>query len=128
VGGLVSFHLPVDDMDRAVRFYREAFGWDLRPFPGSPVPYVVGEAAARGAGGIPAALVSRDHIIRAPVPTIEVEDIDRSMTRLAMRGGRQGSVRDIPGVGRFGFALDSEGNTIALVQRPAPEASPPSPA
>jgi predicted enzyme related to lactoylglutathione lyase len=27
-------------------------------------------------------------------------------------------VQDIPGIGRFGYAIDSEGNIIALLQRP----------
>jgi predicted enzyme related to lactoylglutathione lyase len=60
-------------------------------------------------------------MIKAPVPTIEVDDIDQSMTAIAIKGGQQARVEDIPGLGRFGYAIDSEGNVIALLQR---EASP----
>jgi len=54
-------------------------------------------------------------------PTIEVDDIDQSMIAIVMKGGQQGRVQNIPGLGRFGYAIDSEGNVIALLQR---EASP----
>ncbi len=38
------------------------------------------------------------------------------MMLIATRGGQQGRVQNIPGVGRFGYAIDSEGNIIALLQ------------
>ena len=54
--------------------------------------------------------------MKAPTPTIEVDDIDQAMVVVATSGGQQGPVRDIPGIGRFGYAIDSEGNIIALLQ------------
>ena len=30
------FEIPVDDPDRAERFYSEAFGWTFNRFPGAP--------------------------------------------------------------------------------------------
>ena len=30
-----AFNLPVDDMQRARRFYEKVFGWDIHPIPGS---------------------------------------------------------------------------------------------
>jgi uncharacterized protein len=116
MGNIVNFHLPADDVERAVKFYRDVFGWDFEPAPGSPVPYFVHDGAASGAG-IPAAIVERQEIVKAPTPTIDVPHIDQAMLDIAMKGGQQGRVRDIPGLGRFGYAIDSEGNIIALVQR-----------
>ncbi len=55
--------------------------------------------------------------MKAPTPTIEVERIDDAMTDISLNGGQQGHVQDIPGIGRFGYAVDSEGNVIALLQR-----------
>ncbi len=57
--------------------------------------------------------------MKAPVPTFEVDDIDGAMTAIAMKGGQQARVSDIDGLGRFGYAIDSEGNIIALLQRTA---------
>jgi uncharacterized protein len=116
VAKIVNFHLPADDVERAAKFYGEVFGWEFTPFAGSPVPYFVHEPGENGAG-IPAAITVRQNIVKAPTPTIEVDHIDQAMLDIALKGGQQGSVQDIPGLGRFGYAIDSEGNIIALLQR-----------
>jgi uncharacterized protein len=114
---IVNVHLPADDVDRAATFYREVFGWEFSPYPGSPVPYLVNGGDGDAGAGIPAAITQRQpDIMKAPVPTIEVDDIDRAMLAIAMKGGQQAHVRDIEGLGRFGYAIDSEGNIIALLQ------------
>lgn len=117
MGKIISFHLPADDVDRAATFYRNVFGWEFVPVPGASVPYLVMEPGEDGAG-VPAAITARQEIVKAPTPTIEVPHIDQAMLDIAMKGGQQGRVQDIPGVGRFGYAVDSEGNIIALLQRP----------
>jgi predicted enzyme related to lactoylglutathione lyase len=117
LGKIVNFHLPALDVDRAAKFYRDVFGWEFVPFPDSPVPYLVHEPRGDAGAGIPAAITPRGEIVKAPVPTIEVDDIDQAMTDIAMKGGQQARVSDIPGLGRYGYAIDSEGNIIALLQR-----------
>jgi uncharacterized protein len=116
---VINFHLPADDVERAAAFYKKVFGWEFAPFPNSPIPYFTIEAEAAGGGGagIPVAITSRQEIVKVPVPTIEVEHIDQAMTDIAVSGGQQGRVSDLPGLGRFGYAIDSEGNVIALLQR-----------
>ncbi len=116
MGKIVNFHLPADDVDRASKFYREVFGWEFTQVTPSPVPYLVYRGDENGAG-IPAAIIARAEIVKAPTPTIEVSHVDQAMLDIAMKGGQQGLVHDIPGVGRFGYAIDSEGNVIALLQR-----------
>jgi len=117
VGKIVNFHLPAENVERAATFYREVFGWEFVPFPNSPVPYWVHAPSAENGAGIPAAITTRQEMVKAPTPTIEVERIDDAMTDIALKGGQQGAVQDIPGLGRFGYAVDSEGNIIALLQR-----------
>ena len=114
---IVNFHLPADDVERAAAFYRDVFGWEFGQQGDPAVPYLVSDGEGDASAGIPAAIVARQGYVKAPVPTVEVEHIDRAMIDIAMKGGQQGRVADISGIGRFGYALDSEGNTIALVQR-----------
>ena len=113
---IVNFHLPADDVERAATFYRDIFGWEFTPHPGSPEFYHVHNGEGEVGAGIPAAITKRQEIVKAPVPTIEVEDIDKAMLDIAMKGGQQARVNDLPGIGRFGYAIDSEGNIIALLQ------------
>lgn len=117
---IVNFHLPADDVARAAEFYRAVFGWTFRPFPDSPVPYMVLDESDESGPGIPAAITQRQAVVKAPTPTIDVEDIDQAMIHVATKGGQQGPVQTIPGIGRFGYAIDSEGNIIALLQRVTP--------
>ncbi len=114
---IVNFHLPADDVERAANFYREVFGWEFAPHPDSPTAYMVHTGTGDGeAAGIPAAITQRQEIVKVPVPTIEVQDIDQAMLDIATKGGRQARVQTIPGIGRFGYAMDSENNVIALLQ------------
>ncbi len=120
MGKIVNFHLPADDVERAAKFYRDVFGWEFVPFPNAPTPYLVHDSAdGEATAGIPAAITVRQDIVKAPTPTIEVDAIDQAMLDIAMKGGQQGRVHDIPGLGRFGYAVDSEGNIIALLERNA---------
>jgi predicted enzyme related to lactoylglutathione lyase len=116
MGKIVNFHLPADDTERAAKFYHDVFGWSFTAHPDAPT-YLVHDGARADGAGVPAAITRREEIVKAPVPTIEVEHIDQTMIEVAMNGGQQGRVQDIPGVGRFGYAVDSEGNIIALLQR-----------
>lgn len=113
---IVNFHLPADDVERATAFYKDVFGWDFAPHPQAPASYFVHDGDAEAGAGVGAAVTKRDDIVKAPVPTIEVADIDETMTQIVMKGGRQARVQAIPGIGRFGYAMDSEGNVIALLQ------------
>lgn len=116
MGKIVNFHIPADDVERAAAFYRDVFGWEFVPHPSAPA-YLVHDGAAPDAAGVPAAITQRQDIVKAPTPTIEVDHIDQAMTDIALKGGQQGRVQDIAGLGRFGYAIDSEGNIIALLQR-----------
>jgi predicted enzyme related to lactoylglutathione lyase len=117
MGRIVNFHLPADDPERAAKFYEDVFGWSFMPHPDSPASYLVHDGAGADGAGIPAAITRRQDVVKVPVPTIEVEHIDQAMIEVATKGGQQGRVQDIPGIGRFGYAIDSEGNVIALIQR-----------
>jgi uncharacterized protein len=121
VGKIINFHLPATDVERAAAFYRAVFGWTIEQQAGSVAPYLVTSAESPNGPGIDAAIVARTTMMSAPVPTIEVTEIDAAMARLTINGGQQSHVQDIPGIGRFGYAKDSEGNLIALLERSRPE-------
>jgi uncharacterized protein len=114
---VVNFHIPADDVDRAAKFYRDCFGWEFTAVPNSPVPYLMAEGAGENGVGVPAAITRRAEPVKAPVPTIAVDDIDQALISVALNGGQQARVQEIAGIGRFAYAIDSEGNIIALLQR-----------
>ena len=120
------FEIPVDNHERALRFYTEVFGWELNPVPGveytrlltkrvnekdlTPRPFEVNGA-----------LVERDPQRRTPIITISVDDMEATLAKIAARGGKI-----VKGKTRFGsrgftaYFQDSEGNVLGLWQVRSP--------
>ena len=115
---VIHFEVTADDVQRAVRFYRDAFGWIIEKWEG-PVEYWL---VSTGDGlGIDGALMARTRG-QAVINTIQVEGtLENAIARVSAAGGAQaGEIQHIPGVGRFTYATDTEGNVFGLIQ---PESS-----
>ena len=121
-GRVVHFEIPADDMDRAVEFYRAAFGWDIRPMPEMdyvmlmPTP-ISDEGMPVEAGSINGGMFKRDAKLAHPIVTIDVADIDAALEKVASLGGSTALPKQV--VGEMGFAAyftDSEGNLMGLWQ------------
>ncbi|MEM9387733.1 MAG: VOC family protein [Pseudomonadota bacterium] len=117
--GVQYFEIPVEDLDRAVSFYEEAFnipltresvdGYEMALFPET--------AQGRGATG---ALAKGDVYVPAKTGAIlylSVPSIKRSLDRLTRLGAEVLlDPREVPGQGIVAEFEDSEGNRIALFQ------------
>jgi predicted enzyme related to lactoylglutathione lyase len=112
-GKVVHFEIPIDDNERGVGFYEQAFGWKLQQF--GPVEYWTTEA---GEGdGIGGALTKRNSDSPAIMFYIEVDDIDAALGRVEAAGGKRLTGRmPIPTVGYSAFFQDTEGNRIGIFQ------------
>jgi predicted enzyme related to lactoylglutathione lyase len=122
-GRVVHFEIPADDVDRASRFYTEAFGWQLTPTPG----YTLVATTKTGPDGVPiepginGGMLARQAPVIAPVITIDVDDMDEALGKLERLGGR--TVQGKLPVGEMGFSAyfeDTEGNVIGLFQAARP--------
>jgi hypothetical protein len=115
-GKVVHFEIPIDDGQRAVAFYREAFGWDLERW--GPLEYWT--TAAGDGDGIGGALTERDDPASGLMFYISVEDVDQALASVEAAGGRRLTGRmPIPTVGWSAFFEDSEGNKVGLFQEDA---------
>jgi predicted enzyme related to lactoylglutathione lyase len=112
-GKVVHFEIPVDEGDRAVAFYGDAFGWLLE----REGPLAYWTTTAGEGEGIGGALTQRDPQAPGLSLYIEVEDIDESLSAIESAGGRPLSGRlPIPTVGWTAFFADTEGNRLGLFQ------------
>jgi predicted enzyme related to lactoylglutathione lyase len=125
-GRVVHFEIPFDDGDRAQRFYRDAFGWQLQSMPG--MGYVLVTSGPTGDGGptepgfINGGMFSRQ-VSPSPGPlvVVDVESIDDTLRRIGELGGT--TVLGRQPVGDMGFsayATDTEGNVVGLWETAAP--------
>jgi predicted enzyme related to lactoylglutathione lyase len=125
-GRVVHFEIPFDDGDRARRFYREAFGWQLQEMPEMSYTLVTtgpsGDQGPTEAGYINGGMFSRaDSPVPGPVVVVDVESIDSALATIEGLGGST-LVPKEP-VGTMGFAAyvrDPEGNVVGLWETAAP--------
>jgi hypothetical protein len=101
--------LPVSDIASAKAFYEAAFGWEMTAFGPTYAATLSGDTDI----GLQA---DAAEATKAPLPVIEVEDLEAALKAVEKAGGR--IVRPIfafPGGRRFHF-LDPSGNEIAAVR------------
>jgi predicted enzyme related to lactoylglutathione lyase len=107
------FEIPVDDPDRAEKFYSTVFGWSFQRYAGAPSYYGMAHTGDE-APGIDGALYQRGDDTDTRL-TMSVDSIEDAIKTIEDAGG---SVVDgktpIPNMGYFAICRDTEGNKIGL--------------
>jgi uncharacterized protein len=108
------FEIPVDDPDRAERFYSDAFGWAFQRFPGAPSYYGLATTGEDPEAGINGALFQRDEMTQTML-TMSVDSVEEATTRILEAGGQLVTGKTpIPGMGWFAQFRDTEGNIVGV--------------
>lgn len=121
MGRVVHFEIHAADLDRAERFYRDVFGWEVQKFDG-PIDYRLINTGPNAEPGIDGALVERrgsadGEAVVAYVCTISVDDIKATEQKIKDSGGEQVVDRqEIPDVGQLSYFKDTEGNIFGALQ------------
>ena len=120
---VVHFEIPVDDLERAQKFYKSVFGWKMESVPG--IEYIMigttpvdEKGIPKEIGSINGGMMKRQRPVTSPIITIMVEDIEDAMINVKKMGGE--IVRGKMQVGEFGYAAyfkDLEGNILGLWQK-----------
>jgi predicted enzyme related to lactoylglutathione lyase len=121
MSGVVHFEIPADDQDRARDFYGAAFDWRLDVMPELQYTNVLTTPVdeqtqqPREPGAINGGMFQREGDLAHPIITVDVDDIDRALERIASLGGSVVQERTaIPGMGYFAYFRDTEGNVLGL--------------
>jgi uncharacterized protein len=120
---VVHFEIHCADVDRAERFYRDVFGWNIQRWEGGPFDYRLVTTGPGHEPGIDGALVERrgkidGEAVIAYVNTIGVNDLAEVERRVAEGGGSVVVERnEIPCVGHLTYFKDTEGNIFGALQR-----------
>ncbi len=104
--------LPSDDLARARGFYERAFGWSMTAF-GPTYAATISDDTDLGidADG------DNEARIKAPLPVIEVDDLDACRAAVLAAGGAiDRDIFDFPGGRRFHFT-DPDGHVLGAWQR-----------
>jgi uncharacterized protein len=119
---VVHFEIPADDPERAVKFYRELFGWEIKQM-GGPMDYWLVETVPTDGEGMPTrqgvngGLMRRMMPGQTPVNYIAVDDVDEFARKAQQLGAKSIMPKTpVPGMGWFAQLKDPEGNVFAIWQ------------
>jgi uncharacterized protein len=119
VGGfmprVIHFEIGADNTDRAVRFYKQVFDWEIQKWAG-PQEYFLISTTPKESPGIDGAIFKNPGPAKM-VNTIDVPDIDEFINKIKINGGEiVGHKHEIPGVGQLAYCKDTEGNVFGIIQ------------
>jgi predicted enzyme related to lactoylglutathione lyase len=127
-GEIVHFEIPADDTERAYSFYRDAFGWEIQPMPDLEYAFAITSPVDDNGrptqpGTINGGMFARNKDQPTPVVTINVDDIDAALARVAELGGSAvGEKAQVADMGWAAYFTDTEGNVMGLWQTAMPSA------
>jgi uncharacterized protein len=110
------FEIPVDDPDRAEKFYSELFGWTFQRYEGAPAYYGLATTGPDSeTPGINGALFQRSPDNSAITLTMSVDSIEAAVEKATSLGAKVTQPKaPIPGMGYFAVLQDTEGNKFGL--------------
>lgn len=113
---VIHFEIPADDPDRASRFYRMVFDWQIEKWEG-PTDYWLVTTGPEDEPGIDGGLARRTEPGAGTENTIGVESIDDCLDKITQEGGKILRPKAaVPGVGWLAYCEDTEGNRFGLMQ------------
>jgi hypothetical protein len=123
---VVHFEMPYENPDRLVKFYTQAFGWQLQKQGQEMGDYVTAATTEidenrmiKMPGAINGGFFPKkpDWPAQYPSVVIAVDDIKKAMKRVSDAGGKVlGEPMEIPGIGQYVSFTDTEGNRVSILQ------------
>ena len=122
---VMHFELPADNIERAKKFYKETFNWQMEDYPGMDYTIlrtveVDKKMMPKESGAINGGMFKRDpagNPAVAPSFSVTVENIDEAIKKIKNAGGLV--VKDKMPVGDMGimaYFRDTEGNVLSVWQ------------
>lgn len=114
---VVHFDIAAADTNRAIAFYKRAFGWKITKAHGA-LDYWLIRTGEKDQPGIDGGIAQREAEWQHITMFVDVESADGSSAKIEKVGGRIVQPRTaIPGVGYVVACEDTEGNVFAIIQR-----------
>lgn len=116
---VVHFEIPVDDPERAIKFYTDTFGWKITK---AMEDYWLAVTGEEGEPGINGALMMRKKSSggkgsNSYICTISVKSLDETIEKVKAENGKVEMEKiEIPNVGWYVYAKDTEGNVFGILE------------
>ncbi|TLX68942.1 MAG: VOC family protein [Thaumarchaeota archaeon] len=118
---VIHFEIVADNPERAMKFYKEVFGWEFNKWEGPQDYWLVktGEDSQPGINGglTPKTNQGSGNTGGRITNSIDVPSIDEFSNKISMEGGKVLSPKvPIPGVGYLAICEDTEGISFGIIQ------------
>ena len=122
---VVHFEMPYTERRRMEKFYKTAFGWQTEELGEKSGNYVLAtttdtdDNGPKHSGAINGGFFPKktDWPDQHPALVIAVDDISKSMKRVAAAGGKiLGEPMEIPDIGQYVSFNDPEGNRVSMIE------------
>jgi predicted enzyme related to lactoylglutathione lyase len=118
---VIHFEIVADNPERAMKFYKEVFGWEFNKWDGPQDYWLVktGEDSQLGINGglTPKTNQGSGNTGGRITNSIDVHSIDEFSNKISMEGGKVLSPKmPIPGVGYLAICEDTEGISFGIIQ------------
>ena len=111
------FEMPVEDFDRAIKFYETVFGWKVTKSDRPSGPYYSVKTGDDSKPGINGSFFKKEEGWSSISNVINVDNIDVCIEKLQELGGAIIFPKTtINGVGYLAYFKDTEGNTFGMMQ------------
>lgn len=114
---VIHFEIHADDPERAAKFYKDIFGWEITKWDGGSEPYWMIKTGPDSEPGINGGLMKRIHPEGNVYNTIGVSSVDEFVKKIESKGGQNVVPKmAIPGVGYVAYCKDTEGNIFGIYE------------
>jgi len=123
---VVHFEMPYEDPQRLVKFYSQAFGWQMQKMDSDMGDYVTAATTetdenrmVKTPGAINGGFFPKkpDWPAQYPSVVISVDNIKSAVKNIQDAGGKVlGDPVEIPGIGQYVSFTDTEGNRVSILQ------------
>jgi predicted enzyme related to lactoylglutathione lyase len=112
---IVHFDIPVDNIDRAKKFYETLFDWKIEKVPGEMTYYLIETTDLDGQRNVGGGMSKRENTGQQITNFIGVTSIDEYMAKVKSLGGKILEPKTpIVGWGYLAVCQDTEDNTFGI--------------
>ena len=113
---ITIFDVSADEPERAIKFYNNVFGWEIKKWEG-PFDYWIIKTGEKDEFGIDGGLSKRENPEDSVTPFISVKSVDEYLEKISSNGGKIIKPKSaIPGVGYMSVFSDTENNIFGIIE------------
>ena len=113
---VVHFEVLADEVERAIKFYTDVFGWKINKWDG-PMDYWIASTGEEGQPGIDGGFMKRPAPGAVGSNAVDVSSVDEYSEKIVNNGGTLVRPKmPIKGVGYVAVCQDTEGNEFSIIE------------